>query len=155
VEYCRYYAKRHGVFAAAAILYNHESPLRRGDFVSRKIIEGVRRIDAGEARELALGNLSAAVDWGYAPDHVDAMMRIVRHTAPSEFIVATGEAHTVGEFAEAAFALAGLDWRVYVRESGGVQPRSRLVGDATKLRSVTGWRPSVTFEEMIVRLWEG
>lgn len=151
VQCCRLYRQAYGVFAATGILYNHESQYRREDFVSQKIIRGAIKIRRGRRSKLTLGNLGARVDWGYAPDYVDAMVRIIRHGQADDFIVATGESHTVKEFVEEVFGRLGLDWRKYVEEAPSlVEKQARcLVGNADKLASGTGWRPSVGFREMV------
>jgi GDPmannose 4,6-dehydratase len=148
---CRFYRQRHGVFASVGILYNHESPLRAEAFVTQKIARGAARIGRGEQDRLVLGDLSARVDWGWAPDYVEAMTRMLRLDEADDFVVATGEAHSVGEFAETAFALLGLDWRKCVEEKPSILAKGKLnfVGDAGKLRRVTGWQPTVTFPEMV------
>jgi GDPmannose 4,6-dehydratase len=148
---CAFYRQTYGVFAACGILYNHESHLRRAEFVTSKVVRSVARIKRGELDKLTLGNLSAKVDWGYAPDYVDAMSRILRLEKPEDFVVATGEAHSVGEFVEIAFEAAGLDWKRYVKEDAAVVGKSRsgLVGDSSKLRRMTGWSPTVSFREMV------
>ncbi|NRQ35800.1 GDP-mannose 4,6-dehydratase [Nonomuraea sp. NN258] len=148
--HCRAY-RRQGLFVSAGILYNHESPLRRPDFVSRKIVRAAAR---GE--QVTLGSLAATVDWGHAPDYVAAMAAILRAPEPDDFVVATGEPHTVGEFAAIAFGLAGLDWRDHVREDPAVLRRNGgpLIGDASRLRAATGWRPTVNFPDMVRHLLE-
>jgi GDPmannose 4,6-dehydratase len=154
VRCCRYYRETHGVFAAAGILYNHESAYRQKKFVSQKIIRAAIGIANGRREKLILGDLSAKIDWGYAPDFADAMVRILALPEPDDFIVATGEAHTVREFAEIVFASLGLDWKAHVEEDASVLHRRRrtLMGNASKLRAATGWQPSVTFAEMVERL---
>ena len=139
------------MFAATGILYNHESAYRDEGFVSRKIIGGAVRIWQGEQRDLVLGDLSAEIDWGYAPDYVGAMERILALEVPDDFIIATGELHSVQEFVAIAFESLGLDWRNHVREDPSLitRQRPRQVGDASKLRARTGWRPSVQFREMV------
>lgn len=147
---CRAYRAR-GVFAAAGIMFNHESPLRAEKFVTRKIARAVARIQRGDTDLLEVGRLDAGADWGYAPDYVEAMTRILALDEPDEFVVATGEHHTVAQFCAAAFGMAGLDWKDHVRERSSMLTRSRqpLVGDATRLRQRTGWRPSVDFRGMV------
>ncbi|MFE7799662.1 GDP-mannose 4,6-dehydratase [Nocardia sp. NPDC057440] len=147
---CRAYRAR-GVFVSTGIMFNHESPLRAEKFVSRKIVRAVARIQRGAADELVLGRLDAGADWGYAPDYVEAMMRILALDEPDDFVVATGEHHTVAEFCAVAFGQAGLDWREHVRERPSVLTRHQqpLVGDARRLRERTGWRPSVDFRGMV------
>jgi len=148
---CRLYRANHDVFASTGILYNHESWLRRETFVSRKIVMAVAAIRKGDKSTLALGNLEARVDWGFAPDYVTAMQCIVRHRIADDFVVASGQARTVREFAQVAFAAAGLDYREHVvgDPSLPVRPQPPLVGNSAKLKSETGWRPTVSFEEMV------
>jgi GDPmannose 4,6-dehydratase len=148
---CALYRERHGVHASVGILYNHESPLRPPQFVSQRIAQGAKRASRDPGFKLAIGSLSAVVDWGYAPDYVEAMARIVAQPAPDDYVVATGEPHTVQNFVEIAFRAVGLDWRAHVEEDHAIvkSPPGKLVGDASKLRARTGWRPSVTFEEMV------
>jgi GDPmannose 4,6-dehydratase len=136
------------------ILYNHESVHRQEKFVSQKIIRTATAIAGGRREKLILGDLSARIDWGYAPDFTDAMVRILALPDPEDFIVATGEAHSVQEFVEIAFARMGLDWRAHVEEDATVLQRKprKFIGDSTKLRTTTDWKPSVTFTEMVERL---
>jgi GDPmannose 4,6-dehydratase len=145
--------RRQGVHASNAILYNHESPRRPTTFVTRKITQTVARIARGLETELVLGNVEARRDWGWAPDYVDAMVRAVRADQPDDYVVATGEAHSVEEFALAAFARAGVEPRIRVDPSL-VRPGDPvlLVGDATKAREVLGWKPTVSFEELVGRM---
>ncbi len=152
---CGYYRKRYDIHASAAILFNHESSLRRPDFLSQKIIRAALNILHGGEAPLVLGDLSARVDWGYAPDYVDAMVRIVRAGTAEEFVVATGETHTVQELVQRVFSLAGLDWELYVKEDPSVTraPSAMRRGNARKLREMTGWHPSVTFDQMVEILW--
>ena len=149
---CRLYREQHGVFAAGGILYNHESRYRREEYVSQKIARAAARLKRGERRQpLVLGDLSAQVDWGHAADTVDAMRRIVRLDRPDDFVVATGESHSVADFAAAAFGAVGLDWREHVTEDPAVIIRrpSRLLGNAARLRAATGWRPTIGFGQMV------
>jgi GDPmannose 4,6-dehydratase len=145
-----------GLFAVSALLYNHESPRRPPAFVTRKITQGAARIARGEQDELALGNLDAARDWGWAPDYVDAMVRALRHDVAQDVVVATGEAHTVRDFVAAAFARAGIaDWERHVRiDPAFVRPADIdvLVGDASRARTTLGWIPTVGFEELVGRM---
>jgi GDPmannose 4,6-dehydratase len=145
-----------GVFAAVGILYTHESPLRPEKFVASKIARTAVRIQRGEASELVLGRLSASGDWGYAPDYVEAMTRILAADEPDDFIVASGEQHTVKDIVTTAFDMLGLDWRRYVREDAGLLSRQgpTLVGDASRLRRATGWRPTVDFRGLVRALLE-
>ena len=148
---CRYYRDNRGVNASVGILFNHESPLRGHKFVSQKIVRGAVAIARGVRSPLTLGNLSAKIDWGYAPDYVRAMTLIARNETPNDYVIATGETHTVQEFAEIAYRRLGLDWREHVVEDGSVLTResSIRVGNASRLRERTGWRPSVSFPEMV------
>jgi len=144
--------RRRGLFAAVAVLYNHESPRRPGTFVARKITRAVTAIARGEQDLLTLGNIDVKRDWGYAPDHVDGMIRILEADRADDYIVATGEAHTVRDFVETAFAVVDIhDWERHVRIDPALyrpaDPRA-LVGDPTRLMSL-GWKPTVTFEELV------
>ena len=154
VHACRHYRNDHGVFASVGFLYNHESPYRRPEFVTSKIIRAAVDIRRGRRDKLVLGDLSAEVDWGYAADYVDAMTRVVRLGRADDFVVATGEPHTVREFAELAFSGVGLDWREHVEENPGIITKRKLglVGNPAKLKAATGWSPTVTFAELIRRL---
>lgn len=142
-----------GMHAVSVILYNHESPRRPMSFVTRKITHTVARIAAGLEDELVLGNVSARRDWGWAPDYVDAMVRTARAAEPDDFVVATGEAHSVEEFALAAFSRAGVEPRIRV-DASLVRPGdpALLVGDASKARDVLGWAPTVAFDELVGRM---
>ena len=146
------YRESYGMFASNGILFNHESPRRGETFVTRKITRSIARIVAGKEKLLYLGNLKAKRDWGYAGDYVDAMWRMLQQKTPDDFVVATGESHTVEEFLSEAFSLAGLDWRKHVK----IDPRyfrpsevDSLCGDATKARKVLGWKPKVGFKELV------
>jgi GDPmannose 4,6-dehydratase len=151
---CRFYRKTHNVFAATGILFTHESPLRRNGFVSRKIVRGAVAIRRGDTRKVILGDLDASVDWGYAPDFVAAMQKITALDAPDEFVVATGECHTVREFAEAAFAAVDLDYREHVEVAAGILKRraAAFAGNPGKLARAAGWKPSMTFKDMVKAL---
>lgn len=146
------YRERLGLFACSAILYNHESPRRGTAFVTRKIAHAVARIWRGDQQELVLGSLDARRDWGYAPDYVRAMRLMLAHAQPGDYIVATGETHSVREFCELAFAHAGLDYRDYVKENPALvrqDTRAPLVGDASKARATLGWTPEVDFRTLV------
>jgi GDPmannose 4,6-dehydratase len=153
VQLCRMYRARHGVQASCGFLYNHESPLRPAGFLSAKIVRGVVEIARRKRDRLVLGDLSARVDWGYAPDYIDAMIRIVRLDAADDFVVASGRAHSVGDFVSIAFAHLELDWRRYVDTDASLLTKSKpamaLVGDSSKLRHRTDWAPSVSFADMV------
>jgi len=148
---CRYYQGKHRIFASTGIFYNHESHYRSENFLSRKIVKGAMDIKLGKRNKLVLGDINAEVDWGYAPDYVDAAYRILNANAPGEFIIATGEKHSIRDFAEIAFAYLGMNWRDYVEENKEIITRKRktLVGCPDKLKITTGWRPTVSFREMI------
>ncbi len=147
---CRYY-RTQGVFASSGILYNHESVYRQECFLSTKIIKAVLNIKAGNQDRLNLGDLDAQVDWGYAWDYVKAMRMIMRLPQADDFIIASGQKHSVRDFVQIAFNHVGLDWRQYVHETPGILSRQRkvLVGNARKLRQATGWHPTVDFPGMI------
>lgn len=142
-----------GLHAASAILYNHESPRRPPTFVTRKITQTVARIAQGLESELVLGNLEARRDWGWAPDYVDALVRAARAATADDYVIATGEAHSVEEFALAAFARAGVEPRIRVDPSlVRTGDPALLVGDASKARDVLGWEPTVGFTELVGRM---
>ena len=148
------YRLRHGLHAGCRILYNHESPRRSADFLPSKVAQGVAAIAAGRQRELVLGDLHAQRDWGYAPDYVEAMWLMLQQDEPGDYVVATGELHTVQELVELAFERVGLDWRDYVRVDESLRRGQdyQLVGDASKARDRLGWRPTVGFEELVALL---
>ena len=142
-----------GMHAVSLILYNHESPRRPLSFVTRKITHTVARIAQGLEDVLVLGNLEARRDWGWAPDYVDAMVRAARHEKADDYVVATGEAHSVEEFALAAFARAGIEPRIVVDPSlARPGDPALLVGDASRAREVLGWAPTVAFAELVGRM---
>jgi len=146
------YRESYGLFACSGILFNHESPRRGREFVTRKVSEGVARIALGQARELTIGNLDARRDWGFAGDYVEAMWRMLQPPAPDDYVIATGEAHSVRELLQTAFAVVGLDWRGHVRQDPALlRPAEvdHLVGDASKARDVLGWMPRVAFPELV------
>lgn len=156
IQLCRYFREKYGVFASVGILFNHESPLRQRKFVIPKIIHGAIAISRGSTQKLQLGDLSARVDWGYAPDYVEAMHRILCLDSPDDFVIATGETHSVQEVVEIAFGHLGFDWREHIVESPSILTRCRpaLCGDSSKVRQATGWHPSLAFQPMILRLLE-
>lgn len=146
------YRLRHGVFACSAILYNHESPLRGGSFVTRKIVDAVARIRVGLDHELRLGNLDARRDWGYAPDYVRALQMMLAYRDADDYVLATGRLHSVREFCELAFSHVGLDYRDWVWENTADLRQDRrgpVVGDASKARRVLGWYPSTDFAALV------
>lgn len=147
-----------GLGVSACILYNHESPRRPTTFVTRKITRAAAAIALGQQDELAMGNLDAARDWGWAPDYVDAMTRAARIGEASDYVVATGVARTVRDFLAAAFSAAGVaDWEQYVRvDPAFVRPveATVLVGDSSRARAVLGWEPTVSFDAMVATMVE-
>jgi GDPmannose 4,6-dehydratase len=147
------YRRRYGLFACSGILYNHESPRRPLDFVPRKIAHGVARIAAGHEQVLTLGDLDARRDWGYARDYVRAMWLMLQQEGPDDYVVASGEDHSVRELAECAFDHVGLDWRRYVRVDPSLQRGAaelhRLVGNPAKARTKLGWEPDVDFVALV------
>lgn len=141
-----------GLYAASAILFNHESPRRGLEFVTRKVTDGVARIKLGLAHELSISNLEARRDWGYAKDYVRALWLMLCQNEPRDFVIATGETHSVRELIEIAFGHVGLDWRDYVAHNAALarpaEP-TEVVGDATAARRLLGWCPTVRFEELV------
>jgi GDPmannose 4,6-dehydratase len=151
------YRESYDLFAASGILFNHESPRRGLEFVTRKVSDGVARIKHGLANDLRLGNLDAKRDWGFAGEYVEAMWLMLQHDRPDDFVIATGETHTVREFVDQAFAMVGRDWRSHVE----LDPRylrptevDDLQGDASKAARDLGWRPRTTFRELIRAMLE-
>jgi GDPmannose 4,6-dehydratase len=145
------YREAYHLFACNGILFNHESPRRGETFVTRKITRAVARIAAGQQKKLYLGNLEAKRDWGYAGDYVEGMWLMLQQPEPDDYVLATGETHSVREFLDEAFSYAGLDWQEFVV----IDPRyfrptevDQLVGDASKARQVLGWRPKVGFRQL-------
>lgn len=148
----RTYREGYGIFACNGILFNHESPLRGLEFVTRKISNAVAKISLGIQKELALGNLEAERDWGYAPEYVESMWLMLQQAEPGDYVIATGECHSVGEFAERAFSIIGLDWKKYVTiDKKFFRPLDveRLCGDYSKARQKLGWEPKTTFSELV------
>ncbi len=148
----RNYRQGYGLFACNGILFNHESPRRGETFVTRKITRAIAAILAGKQNTLYLGNLDAKRDWGYAPDYVAAMWKMLQHDHPDDFVIGTGEAHSVREFLDEAFGYVGLDWHDYVK----IDPRyfrptevDYLLADATKARKELGWEPRVYFRDLV------
>ncbi|HXQ22335.1 MAG TPA: GDP-mannose 4,6-dehydratase [Candidatus Acidoferrales bacterium] len=146
------YRESYGLFACSGILFNHESPRRGKEFVTRKITDGVARIKLGVGHELRLGNLAARRDWGYAKDYVGAMWMMLQQEQPDDYVVATGEEHSVEEAARVAFTHVGLDWRQHVREDPELRRPAEvdhLIGNPAKARARLGWRPTVGFQALI------
>lgn len=151
-ELTRNYREAYQAFAVSGILFNHESPRRGFEFVTRKITSGIARILAGKADHVALGNLEARRDWGHAREYVEAMWRMLQQDQPDDYVIATGETHSVREFCEAAFGEVQLDYRKYVvKDERFFRPAEvdLLVGNAAKARRVLGWEPKIAFCELI------
>ena len=145
------YRESYGLHASNGILFNHESPRRGETFVTRKITRAVAQIQAGLQDKLYLGNIEAKRDWGYAPDYVEAMWRMLQHPTADDYVVATGETHSVREFLEESFSHLGLKWSSHVEVDPSFERPSEvdiLLGDPTKVREVLGWKPRVTFREL-------
>ena len=146
------YRESYEMFAVSGMLFNHESPRRGLEFVTRKVTDGVARIKLGLASTLSLGNLDAHRDWGFAGDYVDAMWRMVQQDRPDDYVIATGISHSVQNLVEVAFSHAGLDWRKHVRlDPKLIRPAEveHLIGDSSKARAQLGWTPSVEFAGLV------
>ncbi len=146
------YREAYGIFASNGILFNHESPRRGETFVTRKITRAVAAISAGRQKNLYLGNLDARRDWGFACEYVQAMWRILQHDRPEDFVVGTGQSHSVREFLEEAFSYAGIDWKEHVK----IDPKyfrptevENLIADGSKAKRLLGWEPKITFKELV------
>jgi GDPmannose 4,6-dehydratase len=146
------YRESYGMFCCSGILFNHESPRRGREFVTRKVTDGAVRIKLGLAKELRLGNLDARRDWGFAGDYVEAMWLMLQQEKPDDYVIATGETHSVGELVQTAFECVGLDWRRYVvQDPSLVRPAEvdLLIGDGSKAKRELGWQPKVGFKELV------
>ena len=146
------YRESYDMFACSGILFNHESPRRGLEFVTRKVSDGVARIKLGLADHLALGNMDACRDWGFAGDYVRAMWQMLQQDEADDYVISTGVSHSVKDLVEAAFGRVGLDWQRYVRtDARFIRPAEvdSLIGDASKARRELGWEPTVTFEQLI------
>ena len=151
------YRESYNLFAVSGILFNHESPRRGLEFVTRKVTDGVARIKLGLAADLKLGNLEARRDWGFAGDYVQAMWLMLQQPTPDDFVIATGETRSVKDLVQVAFKCAGLDWEKYVKlDKAFLRPAEvdLLVGDPAKAKRVLGWEPSVSFDSMIQMMVE-
>lgn len=149
------YRESYGMFACSGILFNHESPRRGLEFVTRKITSGVAKIKLGLQQELVLGNLDAQRDWGFAGDYVRAMHMMLQQDEPDDYVVATGETHSVREFLDIAFRHVGLRWEDHVvTDPRFFRPAEvdQLIGDATKARTVLGWKPTTTFDQLVTMM---
>jgi GDPmannose 4,6-dehydratase len=146
------YRESYGMYAVSGILFNHESPRRGLEFVTRKISHAVARIKSGKQQELVLGNMEARRDWGFAGDYVQAMQLMLQQPEPDDYVVATGETHAVSDYARLAFEHVGLDWREYTRTDAKFERPAEvdyLVGDARKARERLGWQPKVDFGGLV------
>jgi GDPmannose 4,6-dehydratase len=146
------YRESYNLFAVSGILFNHESPRRGLEFVTRKVTNGVAKIKLGLASELRLGNLDAKRDWGFAGDYVRAMWMMLQQNQPDDYVISTGQTYSVQQLVQVAFEYAGLDWQKYVKvDKAFIRPAEvdLLVGDYSKAKKVLGWEPQVTFEQMI------
>jgi GDPmannose 4,6-dehydratase len=151
------YRESFNLFATSGILFNHESPRRGLEFVTRKITDGVARIKLGLSKELRLGNLDARRDWGYAGDYVEAMWLMLQQDAPDNFVIGTGETHSVREFCEIAFGHVGLDYSDFVvRDERFYRPAEvdLLISDPSKANTKLGWKPTVSFKELVIMMVE-
>lgn len=153
----RNYREAYGIHATSGILFNHESPRRGYEFVTRKITSGVARILAGTAKELKLGNLEARRDWGHAADYVEAMWLMLQQPEPDDYVIATGETHSVRDFVKLAFDIAGLDYHEYVKVDPLLQRPAEveiLIGDPSKARARLGWSSRIAFPELVAQMLE-
>jgi GDPmannose 4,6-dehydratase len=149
------YRESYGLYACSGILFNHESPRRGIDFVTRKITDGTARIKLGLANELVLGNLDAKRDWGFAGDYVRAMWLMLQQDRPHDYVIATGRAHSVRDFVETAFAHVGLDWQPWIKQDPRFMRPAEvdmLVGDYSKAKRVLGWEPTVSFGQLVAMM---
>jgi GDPmannose 4,6-dehydratase len=146
------YREAYGFYACNGILFNHESPRRGETFVTRKITRAATRIKLGLQKKLFLGNLDAKRDWGFAGDYVEAMWRMLQHDQPDDFVIATGQTHSIREFLEETFSVLELNWKDYVEQDPRYMRPAEvdlLLGDASKAANVLGWKPTVTFKGLV------
>jgi GDPmannose 4,6-dehydratase len=151
------YREAHGLFACSGILFNHESPRRGENFVTRKVTRGVAQILAGKTDKLRMGNLDAKRDWGHARDYVNAMWLMLQQDEPDDYVIATGTTRSVKDFVEAAFGFVGLDWKKYVQiDNAYMRPAdvAELRGDPSKAAEKLGWAPTVSFDELVREMLE-
>ncbi len=149
------YRESYGLYAVSGILFNHESPRRGIEFVTRKVTDGVARIKLGLAKDLRLGNLEACRDWGFAGDYVEAMWRMLQRPTPQDYVIGTGQTHSVQQLLEVAFSHVGLDWRRYVMSDPKYHRPAEvdlLLADPAKARHELGWTPKVTFEQLVAMM---
>jgi GDPmannose 4,6-dehydratase len=151
---CREFRERFKIFTVSGILYNHESSLRADKFLSKRLISSAHRISQGLQQDLVVGNIKSETDWGYAPDYVEAFQLALRTVKSDDYVFATGESHSVAEFAQIVFDCFGLDYTKYVRECPNVLIRNlpRKIGNSSKLKTMTGWRPTHNFADMVQAL---
>jgi GDPmannose 4,6-dehydratase len=152
IRACYFYRDNYNIFASVGIFYNHESPLRASKYVSKKIVETAIAIKQGLKGKLVLGNLDSKVDWGYAPDYVDAAYKILQLNTPGNFIISSGANHSIKDFIEGVFGYLGLDWEKYVEINPNLitkKQKQNLIGSNKKLKNATGWENSVTFNGLI------
>lgn len=155
ISLCANYREAYGLFACSGLLFNHESPLRHERFVTRKITAAAARIAHGSKERLSLGNLSVRRDWGWAPEYVEAMWSMLQHPSPDDFVVASGKAHRLEEFVEAAFSEVGLNWRDHVDHDPDLHRPTDIaysVGNAGKAKRELGWEPKVDFRSIVSRM---
>lgn len=151
-EMCRIYRESYGMHISNGILFNHESPRRGIEFVTKKITDAVAKIYLGEQKELFLGNLDAKRDWGFAKNYVEAMFLILQQPKPDDYVIATGETHSVKEFVEEAFNVVNLDWKRYVKQDPRFMRPAEvdyLIGDYSKAKKVLGWEPKTKFKDLV------
>lgn len=151
------YRESYDMFASSGILFNHESPRRGTEFVTRKVTDAVARIKLGMANEVRLGNLDAQRDWGHARDYVDAMWRMLQQDSPSDYVISTDVTHSVRDLCRTAFGVADLDWEQYVKvDEKYYRPAEvdLLIGDSSRARAELGWEPKISFEELITEMVE-
>ncbi len=152
VNLCHLYREKHSIFVSVGILYNHESPLRSLKFVSQKIVKSAVAIKNKIQDKLIIGNLNAKIDWGYAPDYVEAMYRILQLSSAGDFVISSGKIHTVQDFVKGVFEYLGLDWTKYVKEDTNLitkKEKYNLQGNTQKLKKMTKWQPTVSFNDLI------
>lgn len=154
-QMCHIYRRAYNMFICCGILFNHESERRGKNFVTRKITVGISDILKGKQKKIHLGNLDAKRDWGYAPDYTDAMWRMLQQKTPDDYVISTGEFHSVQEFAERAFKFVDKDWRDYIEiKDDYIRPSetSFLLGDASKAKRVLGWEPTTSFDQLVEKM---
>lgn len=152
IRACYFYRENHNVFASVGIFYNHESPLRESKYVSKKIIETAVEIESGKKNELILGDLESEIDWGYAPDYMKAVHGMMQLSKPDDFVISSGEKHTIRDFVDGVFAYLKLDWKKYVKTNPSLitkKQKRNLFGNNMKIKQAFGWSPSVNFNQLI------